>query len=302
MSIYVEARINGPLEELWEKTQCPQLHERWDARFTSIEYLPREQESSPQRFLYATRIGFGLAVNGEGETVSDRTNGRGERTSSLRFWSEDPKSLIRIGSGYWKYIPDKNGIRFITGYNYQTRFGWLGRTFDRLCFRPLMGWATAWSFDRLRLWIEQDIDPATSLRNSLIHAISRFAVAVVWLYQGLIPKLIAVHSDELTMLTEAGISQTNAPFIAASVGILEALIGVYVLCCLRSRWPFVLTICLMVLATIGVFLNSPQYLMAAFNPISLNLLLATVSLIGLLTLRDLPSARRCLRTKPEIDA
>ena len=25
-----------------------------------------------------------------------------------------------------------------------------------------MGWATAWSFDRLRLWLEEGIDPATS--------------------------------------------------------------------------------------------------------------------------------------------
>ena len=45
MSIYLEARIHGQLNELWEKTQNPELHERWDARFTSIKYLPRAEET-----------------------------------------------------------------------------------------------------------------------------------------------------------------------------------------------------------------------------------------------------------------
>ena len=72
----------------------------------------------------------------------------------LRFWSQDPKSLIREGSGYWKYVPhgdDGRTILFLTLYHYRVRFGALGRFLDRLLFRPLIGWATAWSFDRLRL-------------------------------------------------------------------------------------------------------------------------------------------------------
>jgi Domain of unknown function (DUF4166) len=58
MSIYVEAYIQGPLDELWEKTQNPALHERWDARFTSINYLSRHDDAELQRFVYSTRIGF----------------------------------------------------------------------------------------------------------------------------------------------------------------------------------------------------------------------------------------------------
>ena len=55
-------------------------------------------------------------------------------------------------------------------------------------FRPLMGWATAWSFDRLRLWIENGIDRALSLPRTLIHVVERSSLGFVWLYQGLIPK------------------------------------------------------------------------------------------------------------------
>lgn len=301
MGIYVETQIQGSLEELWEKTQNPELHERWDARFTSISYLPRAAESEPQRFEYVTRLGFGLAIQGAGETVGSRDETTGRRTSSLRFWSDDAKSLIREGAGYWQYTPLEDGVRFVTGYDYQTRFGWLGRTFDRFLFRPLMGWATAWSFDRLRLWIEQGIDPAVSMQRSLIHGLARLTVAFVWLYQGLVPKLIARHADELEMLADAGITDSVAPTLLVIAGIAEVVLGATVLIFFQRRWPLVLTVLLMLLATIGVGVNSPQYLSAAFNPVSLNLLLAVVALLGLTVMTDLPSARRCLRKKPEAD-
>ncbi len=81
--------------------------------------------AEPQRFRYATRIGFGLCVEGAGESVGNRT-AEGQRTSVLKFWSDDPKSLIKEGSGYWKYIrkrvPPMASI-------YQRE---LGDTFDQL--------------------------------------------------------------------------------------------------------------------------------------------------------------------------
>jgi hypothetical protein len=158
-SIYVEARIRGAMDDLWAKTQEPALHQRWDLRFTSIEYLPRPDPAAPQRFRYTTRIGFGLAITGEGETSATREGPDGRRTSALTFWSDHPLSLIRRGSGYWQYTPTPDGIRFVTRYDYAVRFGFAGRLLDRLLFRPLIGWATAWSFDRLRLWIERGIPP-----------------------------------------------------------------------------------------------------------------------------------------------
>ena len=168
--IYVETLIRAPLDEVWEKTQRPDLHERWDLRFTRIEYLPRAREDEPQRFLYATRIGFGVAIEGRGETVGERERPDGSRASALRFWSDDPKSLILRGSGYWRYVPVADGTRFLTRYDYETRFGRAGRVVDRLVFRPLLGWATAWSFDRLRLWVERGIEPERSLRLLLPRA------------------------------------------------------------------------------------------------------------------------------------
>ena len=61
-------------------TQTPELHERWDLRFTRIEYLPRPDATQPQQFLYETRIGFGLAIRGAGETVGSRDDQEGSRS------------------------------------------------------------------------------------------------------------------------------------------------------------------------------------------------------------------------------
>lgn len=298
MSIYVEARIRGDLDELWRLTQTPELHARWDLRFTDIEYLPRPDPERPQQFRYATRIGFGLAVRGLGETVGETDGASGERTSALKFWSDDWKSLIREGAGYWRYVPTADGLRFFTSYDYRVRFGLPGRAFDRVVFRPLIGWATAWSFDCLRLWIEKGIDPAVSVQRGLIHGVARGAVAAVWVYQGVAPKLLGPHPDELNLIQQAGISEAYAAPCAQALGGVEVAFGLLMLVAFHRRWPLLLTVVLMIAATVGVAVHSPSYLSAAFNPVSLNLAVIALASIGLLAGRDLPSARRCLRKKP----
>lgn len=300
MRIYVENRILGKMDELWRLTQTPNLHARWDLRFTDIEYLPRVDEAEPQRFLYATRIGFGMNIQGRGETVGQQDGPNGERTSALKFWSDDPKSLIREGSGYWRYVPTKEGLRFFTAYDYRVRFGALGRFFDALVFRPLLGWATAWSFDRLRLWIEKGIDPASSLQRSLIHGAARASLAFVWLYQGAIPKLLYRHADEFAMVRQGGVSEAIAPLVVQVIGWAEVLFGLALLVWFYQRWPLTLTIVAMIGATVGVAISSPEFLVAAFNPVSLNVLMVALAAVGLVACSDLPSARRCLRHEPKV--
>uniref|UniRef100_UPI0015F0D6B0 SRPBCC family protein n=1 Tax=Pseudonocardia pini TaxID=2758030 RepID=UPI0015F0D6B0 len=143
MRLYVETTIAAPVAEVWERSQAPDLHQRWDLRFQRIEYLPREP-GEPQHFRYAT-----AGVAGEGVSTGERSRPDGSATSSLGFSSPSPLSPIRRGAGYWRYTPVEHGTRFVTGYDYTAR-----GPFDAVV-RPLMGWATAWSFDRLRLWVER---------------------------------------------------------------------------------------------------------------------------------------------------
>ena len=85
--IYVEILIHDALEHVWALTQTPEVHQRWDLRFTRIHYLPRPDLTKPQQFLYETRIGFGLSIKGTGESVGTRTSSKGDATSSLKFAS-----------------------------------------------------------------------------------------------------------------------------------------------------------------------------------------------------------------------
>ncbi|MFI5802145.1 hypothetical protein [Streptomyces sp. NPDC051561] len=176
--LYVEALIRADQDVLWDRTQEPGQHQRWDLRFTEIDYLP-PVEGRPQRFRYATRVLPWLTVSGVGIAAGERHRPDGTRTSALRFSSAHPLSLLAEGSGYWRYVPTDDGVRFLTGYDYRPRWGGVGAVADRWVFRPLMGWATAWSFDRLRLWLERGITPVRSLLHALGELAARTAVMVL---------------------------------------------------------------------------------------------------------------------------
>lgn len=296
--IYVEIVIAGSIDDVWTRTQTPSLHEQWDLRFTAIEYLPRPDPAGPQRFLYATRVGFGLGIEGEGQSVGSHDGPGGVRTSALEFWSDDRRSLIRRGSGYWKYIPVPGGITFLTWYDYQTRFGLAGRALD-LVFRPLLGWATAWSFDRLRLWIERGIDPVLSLQRSLVYATARLAVAGVFLWHGLVPKLLFRHPDEAVMLTDGGVDAVTAQLGVTAAGLGEIALAVLLVVWWRSRVLLAGVIALMLAAIVLVGWFSPRFLVSAFNPVTLNGCVIALSTIALLSARDLPSASHC-RRRPQV--
>jgi len=171
--LYVETTIRCELADLWRLTQDPSCHERWDLRFTRITHLP--PEAGRTRFSYSTRVLPGLTIGGVGVTVGQRWRADGTCTSALRFGTRHPLSLIRSGSGYWRYVPTGAGIRFLTGYDYRPALAIADRV-----FRPLLGWATAWSFDRLRLWAELGVSPRRALLNAFTEVLGRVgAVALL---------------------------------------------------------------------------------------------------------------------------
>lgn len=195
MWLYIETRIRAGIGTVWDRSQQPDQQRRWDLRFGEIDQLPCAP-GEPQRFRYATRVLPLLTVAGTGVSAGDRQRPDGTRVSALRFSSAHPLSLIAEGSGYWRYVPDGDGLRFLTGYDYRPRWGRFGRAVDRFLIRPLMGWATAWSFDRLRLWCERGITPERSLIHALAEASVRVAAAIagVTAFAAAAPALSAVET------------------------------------------------------------------------------------------------------------
>lgn len=152
--IYVEALIKADLDHVWELTQNTDLHPRWDLRFSKI--IPTgSTDDGAWRFRYELSVGP-CRIAGTGISLGERRRPDGTRTSALRFTTHDRLSPLGDGRGYWRYVPTPDGVRFITGYDY--RPGW-GRIADALGIRRILGWMTAWSFDRLRIWAETGQPP-----------------------------------------------------------------------------------------------------------------------------------------------
>ncbi|MBM7502887.1 hypothetical protein JOD46_000344 [Agromyces aurantiacus] len=151
-SIYVETFIRSNLDTVWAVTRDPTEHVRWDLRFSEIRPTGPTADGA-ERFEYVRRTPL-HTVRGTGVSIGEIDRPDGARTSALRFSTPDRWSPIASGRGYWRYEPGPEGVRFITGYDYRAGWG----AFD-LMVRPLLGWATAWSFDRLRIWLEGGPEP-----------------------------------------------------------------------------------------------------------------------------------------------
>ncbi|WOA65219.1 DoxX-like family protein [Bacillus mycoides] len=294
--IYVATEMNTTMEKLWAYTQEPDIHTEWDARFTEISYLEKK-EGEPQKFLYKTKIGFGLEIAGEGESIGEIRKETGERISSLKFWTDNQLSLIQIGRGYWKYTPNEEHIHFETQYDYDTRFGRIGNVIDLYVFRPLLGWATAWSFDALKLWLEKGLHPKLLIRRTMTYWLVCFLFAFVWLYQGIVPKLMFTHSEEVKMLSALIGSNESSIFILKIVGFLEIIWGVMWQLPLQKRKLFILHIILLIVLTLAAGSTNIASFTQPFNPITLNFLLIGLSIVGYINSTNLPSVKNCKRTR-----
>lgn len=294
--IYVEIDIASDMEAMWRHTQQPKLHERWDLRFSEIDYLPKEAPEDDQQFLYRTRIGFGLSIRGTGKSRTPGVSPGGVRTSVLAFGTDHPLSLIGRGGGYWRYWPRPGGgVKFVTRFDYRTRFGRAGRWLDRLLFRPLFGWATAWSFDALRLWLDRGVPPEESLLRAKLHALSIAVLSLCWAYAGLVPKLLyPAASGELDLLRALGWFPGFEPAINAALGIGELLLAAVIA---RFRSPGLLAAQAIALCalTAGALAGTPALLYAPFNPLMLALLMLAATFVAVSTRQGLPSAKRCRR-------
>lgn len=133
------------------------------------------------------------------------------------------------------------------------------------------------------------------MRQTLVHIVARVGLALIFAYHGLVPKLLAPYADEVAMLRDAGIATEGTGAVLTLLGIAEILLALGLLLFWHRRWPPWVCFGLMWPVIISVAVSSPQYLGAAFNPVSLNLAVACLAVIDLMVLRGLPSAARCRR-------
>jgi len=295
--IYVEIHIEADVDAIWKASQDPYLHSQWDLRFSSITYLPKN-DGEPQLFTYERKVLPFFSVQGWGKSSGVSNQPDGSRSSALHFGTEQWFSPIKEGKGYWKYVPENDGTTFLTQYNYDAAFGKAGTVLDTYLFRPIMGWATALSFDVLKKWLEKGESPASQyLRFFTAYGLSIF-FAFIWMYQGLLPKLIGMHPEERSMIGSAlHLSDAQSAKAVFVIGIMEVLFGLFWLVYRRKRRLFALQLIVFPLLTIGAILSSPGIAIDPFNPVTFNLALFVLSWIGYANSDHLPTATTCKRKR-----
>lgn len=131
----------------------------------------------------------------------------------------------------------------------------------------------------------------TDRRLAQIAWLARLALALVFIWHGLAPKILWLSPDEVAMIAVHGLPDHPlfAPQLIAAVGgIAEILLGVLLLTVRRQRWPLLVAGGVLLVLLLDVALLSPHLLTQAFNPLSTNL--AALALCAVAWLAEAPSA------------
>lgn len=131
----------------------------------------------------------------------------------------------------------------------------------------------------------------TDARLLRIAWLARLALATVFIWHGLVPKILWLSPGEVAMIAVHGLPDHPLfapPLIAAVGGAAEVLLGVALLVVRRQRWPLLVAGVALLALLLDVVLLSPHLLIQAFNPLSTNL--AALALCAVAWLAEAPSA------------
>lgn len=120
-----------------------------------------------------------------------------------------------------------------------------------------------------------------------IYLVSRLGLAGIWLYHGLVPKLLFGASQEVEMNT------VFMPFVGEkaaliSSGIAEVVFAILLLAFYRVRWFNYVTIAFGSVASLAILVALPHLYTEAFNPFSTNLAIVLLAVINLMSAESLP--------------
>ena len=98
----------------------------------------------------------------------------------------------------------------------------------------------------------------------------RWMLAFVFIYHGLVPKLLFPSPVEVQMIEASGLG-LDAQVISSLAGVAEVLLGIVVLFGWFGRWPVVAAALGLFGLLAGVALVAPALLVGAFNPVTTTL-------------------------------
>ena len=299
MGIYVEILIRAPMDAVWEHTQNPAFHRAlgpsvFDNRVRST--CPRVGDAEVS-LRHSNRLRpAGQRAKAKASENATWTSGAGCHRSNLA-----PTILVRSFAREavtGNTFPRQRVSVFSPGMIIELASA--GPVPSSIaCIPPHAGLG-----DRVELrpsaYLARTGHPAASgvspVRCSCLLA---GALAFVFAYHGLVPKLLFADADELAMLRDARVPFGAARAVISSAGLAELVFAVILLAFWHRRWPLDLV------PGADACRNGDRgdrcrraTSRAAFNPIALNVCVVALALVDLLVLGDAPSAAYCLRKPP----
>lgn len=107
--------------------------------------------------------------------------------------------------------------------------------------------------------------------------LARLTVAAIFIYHGLVPKLLFRDATELQLLDAHGLPHG----LLTLAGIAELSLGLIMVLLRRQRWPLYLALTVLLGLLVDVSIFAPALLIQAFNPLSLNLAAMALCVIAL---------------------
>lgn len=115
-----------------------------------------------------------------------------------------------------------------------------------------------------------------------IHA----TLATLWIYQGLVPKILVQAPDELRIWALQGATADHAVILMQMSGCAEIIFGLLFFILRKSLLLHALNLLAMLLLSGLIVWLDPSYFLQAFNPLVMNLAMATLSMIAIALIQD----------------
>lgn len=123
------------------------------------------------------------------------------------------------------------------------------------------------------------------MTNIKVFKFINLILALLWIYQGLVPKFLFLNSDEIFVWQWVGLSLEKAKLAGHASGITEIIFG---LCFLFSAHKYIHYLSILGLLGLLVLIGFliPSTLILPYNPIVMNISMISLSIIYLLLLKE----------------
>ncbi|WOE32424.1 MULTISPECIES: DoxX-like family protein [unclassified Acinetobacter] len=116
--------------------------------------------------------------------------------------------------------------------------------------------------------------------NLKLEGLINFVLGFLWIYQGLVPKILFTQPEEILIWQRIGFDPNTAQLACYFSGVSEIIFGILWLCLGYKFFHFV-NILALILLLILLSILQPSLLVAAFNPVVMNIAMISLSYIYL---------------------